>query len=195
MTDRARELAEALANDTWVEEPVREVCRKLITKWTKETPNTEETILLIETAPEGERIPGQPARRMADTRLVQRQDYVDWTARHTGIRCLFITEEEKMGTKNNPAEYDCYANALPDEPIFIFLARDLSAPLCVEAWATYRKRAIALGFKPISDMAMVDEALQCANNMREWRKKNDGVWRHASELERANVNPAGTQQR
>lgn len=29
-----------------------------------------------------------------------------------------------MGTKSNPTQFDCYANALPDEPMFILLARD-----------------------------------------------------------------------
>lgn len=30
-----------------------------------------------------------------------------------------------MGTKNNPGAFDCYANAEPDEPMFVLLARDL----------------------------------------------------------------------
>jgi hypothetical protein len=28
-----------------------------------------------------------------------------------------------MGTKNVPGKFDCYANALPDEPTFVLLGR------------------------------------------------------------------------
>jgi len=28
-----------------------------------------------------------------------------------------------MATKKNPGEFDCYANAGPDEPMFVLLAR------------------------------------------------------------------------
>lgn len=67
-----------------------------------------------------------------------------------------------MGTKNDPAKYDCYANALPDEPMFILLARDPHAPALVEQWA---ERRLQRG----EDPAMVREALDCARAMREWR--------------------------
>ncbi len=40
-----------------------------------------------------------------------------------------------MGTKNNPGEYDCYANAHGDEPMFVLLGRDDRAPALVEPWA------------------------------------------------------------
>lgn len=33
-----------------------------------------------------------------------------------------------MGTKNNPGAFDCYANAEPDEPMFVLLGRDKHAP-------------------------------------------------------------------
>lgn len=82
-----------------------------------------------------------------------------------------------MGTKDNPGNFDCYANALPDEPMFILLARDPSAPDLVDAWASGRIYAIATGKKPQSDMAMVEEAQQCAKNMRAWRKMKNGAWR------------------
>lgn len=77
-----------------------------------------------------------------------------------------------MGTKNNPAAFDCYGNAEPDEPMFILLARDASAPDLVEAWASGRIYAIATGKKPQSDMAMVEEAQDCAAAMRAWRQAN-----------------------
>lgn len=47
-----------------------------------------------------------------------------------------------MGTKQNPARFDCYANALPDEPMFVLLARDDDAPFRVEDWALRRKMAV-----------------------------------------------------
>lgn len=77
-----------------------------------------------------------------------------------------------MGTKNNPAAFDCYGNAEPDEPMFILLARDLSAPDIVAEWAARREDAIQLGEKPETDRAMVDEARECANAMRAWRQAN-----------------------
>jgi len=77
-----------------------------------------------------------------------------------------------MGSKINPGSFDCYANAAPDEPMFILLARDISAPDLVEQWAVERMRAIMLRLKPQSDMPMVDEAEACAKAMREWRKAN-----------------------
>lgn len=70
-----------------------------------------------------------------------------------------------MGTKNNPGTYDCYDNAEPDEPMFILLARDLSAPGLVMQWAAYREAQGA-------DPAKVAEARECAAAMRRWRAAN-----------------------
>jgi len=77
-----------------------------------------------------------------------------------------------MGTKNNPGKFDCYGNAELDEPVFILLARDVSAPILVRNWAMMRQMAIGLGVKPQSDMKMVAEAEECAAAMEAWRKKN-----------------------
>ena len=77
-----------------------------------------------------------------------------------------------MGTKNNPSYFDCYANALPDEPMFVLLARDLQAPGQVRSWALGRMYEILEGRKPESDRAMVDEAMRCANAMEAWRKEH-----------------------
>lgn len=77
-----------------------------------------------------------------------------------------------MGTKNNPGSYDCYANAEPDEPMFVLLARDKEAPYLVRQWAAHRKLAITRGAKPKSDLAMVDEAMACAEAMENWREEN-----------------------
>lgn len=40
-----------------------------------------------------------------------------------------------MATKNKPGEFDCYANADPDEYMFVLLARDSSAAFVVRVWA------------------------------------------------------------
>lgn len=77
-----------------------------------------------------------------------------------------------MGTKNNPAAFDCYGNAEADEPMFILLARDVTAPEIVDQWAIRRMNLISEGLKPESDRAMVDEARDCADAMRLWRSKN-----------------------
>lgn len=60
-----------------------------------------------------------------------------------------------MGTKNNPGKFDCYANAEPDEPMFVLLGRDKHAPALVTLWAAMRD---ADG----EDEAKVHEAIECA---------------------------------
>lgn len=77
-----------------------------------------------------------------------------------------------MGTKNQPALFDCYANAKPDEPMFVLLARDVTAPALVRAWAFQRGNAIDNGMRPESDRAQVDEALACAAAMVAWREEH-----------------------
>lgn len=63
--------------------------------------------------------------------------------------------------KNSPSKFDCYANAAPDEPMFVLLARDPSAPLLVELWALIREK---LG----SDAEKIEEARGCATAMHNW---------------------------
>jgi hypothetical protein len=82
-----------------------------------------------------------------------------------------------MGTKLNPSEFDCYANALPDEPMFVLLARDPSFFDLVLEWAARRRRLIQHGHRPASDLAMVEEAEACAFKGQQWRFYNDGKWR------------------
>lgn len=82
-----------------------------------------------------------------------------------------------MGTKNNPGQFDCYAKALPDEPMFILLGRDPAASLLVAEWANIRQRAIENGRRPESDAKMVAEARRCARKMKRWRRDHDGEWR------------------
>lgn len=82
-----------------------------------------------------------------------------------------------MGTKLNPGEFDCYANALPDEPMFVLLARDALAPDVVRQWAALIEHAINRGMKPETDIAKVKEARTCADAMGLWRVENNGKWR------------------
>lgn len=69
-----------------------------------------------------------------------------------------------MGTKNNPGNFDCYANADPDEPMFILLGRDTNAPQLVQEWAEMREAAG-------EDRAKTEEARDCADAMIDWLEK------------------------
>jgi len=53
-----------------------------------------------------------------------------------------------MSTKLEPGKFDWYAAALPDEPYFIVLARDDSAPRIVRDWADRRELEISQGERP-----------------------------------------------
>ena len=86
-----------------------------------------------------------------------------------------------MGTKNNPGAFDCYDKALPNEPMFVLLARDPVAPSLVRTWASRREWRVNTGQKPESDRAMVEEAYACADAMEAWRSANDGAWHKAKE--------------
>lgn len=70
-----------------------------------------------------------------------------------------------MGTKENPGDFDCYANAEPNEPMFVLLARDESAPNLVREWAIMRRQAG-------EDEAKLAEAFACAASMEAWRKEH-----------------------
>ena len=63
-----------------------------------------------------------------------------------------------MGTKNLPGEFDCYAAADPDEPLFVLLGRDRHAPTLVRLWALMRHRDGERDKK-------IAEALACAAAM------------------------------
>ncbi len=67
-----------------------------------------------------------------------------------------------MGTKNKPGTYDCYANAHPDEPMFVLLGRDPLAADLVDDWANLREHRDG-------PSAKVGEARACAKAMRAWR--------------------------
>lgn len=68
-----------------------------------------------------------------------------------------------MGTKNTPGQFDCYANAAPDEPMFVLLGRDPTAALVVRYWCELRRE---LG----EDPAKVHEAERCASAMAAWAR-------------------------
>lgn len=66
-----------------------------------------------------------------------------------------------MGSKSQPGKFDCYANADPDEPMFILLGRDPMAAFLVEQWADLREWQN-------EDPDKVAEARECARKMRDW---------------------------
>jgi len=69
-----------------------------------------------------------------------------------------------MGTKNNPGAFDCYANAEPDEPMFILLGRDRSAPYVVAFWAMIREKTHP------DEPVKIQDAKDCAKAMTAWAK-------------------------
>jgi hypothetical protein len=82
-----------------------------------------------------------------------------------------------MATKANPGKFDCYKNALPDEPMFILLARDPDFARLVNEWADRRQADIQCGERPMTDREIVYEARECAEAGERWRRKNLGKWR------------------
>jgi hypothetical protein len=67
-----------------------------------------------------------------------------------------------MGTKNNPGKFDCYANADPDEPMFILLGRDPMAPLLVAMWVKMRE------LRGTTSADKLAEADECGSQMALW---------------------------
>lgn len=86
-----------------------------------------------------------------------------------------------MGTKNNPGAWDCYANAEPDEPMFVLLGRDPTAGALVRLWAEARLRLARAG-RGGADAAKLEEARACADAMDGWAvdKGKDVQLAHAS---------------
>ena len=70
-----------------------------------------------------------------------------------------------MGTKNTPGDFDCYANAADDEPLFVLLGRDKHAPTLVWLWAALREI-------DGEDEAKVNEARNCMMSMLLWQADN-----------------------
>lgn len=88
-----------------------------------------------------------------------------------------------MATKEKPGEFDCYANALPNEPMFVLLARDEVAPHIVRIWNAVRCgdtlyamrcmneafEARGFDFRDLEDPKSV-EAERCAEAMLDWKR-------------------------
>ncbi len=81
-----------------------------------------------------------------------------------------------MGTKLKPGKFDCYANAAPDEPMFVLLARDPMAPILVSLWADLREHAAG-------NPSKVFEARTCAIEMAKWRLKQKSSARSDEQAE------------
>lgn len=87
-----------------------------------------------------------------------------------------------MGTKLNPGNFDCYAAALPDEPLFVLLGRDALAPQRVLDWADQMELQIlrgAVGDKRnvVKELLKLAEARRVSEQMISWRRSNAGIWR------------------
>lgn len=82
-----------------------------------------------------------------------------------------------MSSKNNPGEFDCYAEAMPSEEMFILLERDELAAGVVRSWARrYWWRKIfpiyIWDYMALRSLELLDrrlrkyhEALRCAERM------------------------------
>ena len=74
-----------------------------------------------------------------------------------------------MGTKNNPGDYDCYAKAAEDEPIFTLRANDEFAPILVRLWVEFHQAKYG-HFCNHEDHQKEMEALDIANEMQAWKR-------------------------
>ncbi|WP_119304987.1 hypothetical protein [Dongia deserti] len=94
-----------------------------------------------------------------------------------------------MGTKNDPGEYDCYAKAHPEEPMFTLLGRDRTAFHLVRIWSALRWGHFEMA-RQLLDDAIVDlkilgekdadeakliEALACSDKMLAWFEKGRAI--------------------
>ncbi len=77
----------------------------------------------------------------------------------------------------------CFLSALPDEPAYVLLARDESAPKLLRQWAAIRQSLISAGLKPQSDQRQIDETYALADQMEAWRRDADEAWRKQAAFE------------
>ncbi len=70
-----------------------------------------------------------------------------------------------MATKNNPGKFDCYENADPDEPMFVLLGRDPTAPILVDLWVKIRRELAC------TEPEKLAEAEACALALTRWAQK------------------------
>jgi hypothetical protein len=111
-----------------------------------------------------------------------------------------------MSSKICPGLYDAYSKALNDEPYFMLLARDKTAPAKIRQWADEKRSSVVSEFGASRDSLQADPARQAeyrhemekcrdadmiAHDMEDWRAINDGAW-HEDAPRRAldNINPA-----
>lgn len=80
-----------------------------------------------------------------------------------------------MGTKREGDR--CYDAALDDEPMFVLLGRDPSAPALVRQWAAIRRVDVEAGTRPATDLKQIEEAEALAERMKAWRIDADEAWR------------------
>ena len=81
-----------------------------------------------------------------------------------------------MGTKLNPGKFDCYANAEPNEPIFVLMGRDPIAPILIGLWATLKEYLD--GFGPEGrGTDQTNEARKCAREMEQWCQDDESLMR------------------
>ena len=82
-----------------------------------------------------------------------------------------------MGTKSKPGEFDCYAKAGDNEPIFTLRAKDPVAPETIEHWLAARRRE-QIG-QPVGEHEHYREvrrhsaAIACMDDMRNWQDDHD----------------------
>lgn len=72
-----------------------------------------------------------------------------------------------MSTKQNPGKHDCYSKAEPDEPYFMILARDVTAPEDIRHWILQQQMLDRLGIKKM-DPDQIAEAYACIPEMERW---------------------------
>jgi hypothetical protein len=84
-----------------------------------------------------------------------------------------------MGTKSEPGNFDCYTHAEDDEPLFVLLARDRTAPVIVRAWADARELMLREAWtqqttigEMFVELDQINEARQCAGLMEQWRSEH-----------------------
>lgn len=60
--------------------------------------------------------------------------------------------------------------AMPGEPVFTLMGRDVQAPGLIREWADRREERIVEGSAPLSDQAAVARARDIADAMETWRR-------------------------
>lgn len=76
-----------------------------------------------------------------------------------------------MGTRNRPGQYDCWSRLADDEPYFLLMARDNSAPAAIIAWVGDRLDRIKNGERRgADDLPQLREALGAIRDMVAWHR-------------------------